>query len=559
MRFSAVSSILGLSLLALGCPADDGSGDDGVGGTQADGGGTEGTSTTATSTSAGTATEGVDETTAGPPPSDMIPARGIQISSVEANQGVGVLIGDNGGWVGPADRVARLLQGRVTLVRGFWQLDADFEPREIEAHLILEWPDGTVERRIDTKLVDGETFIGDPDRVFWWGIEGELTVPGITYAIELFETDPSYADGAPDTPPFFPSTEGTPQLIGIEDSYQLIKIVVVPFAYNDGAGCDSLPDTSESTMQLFHDLMLMQNPVDQVQLEIHDPIPWDRPGGTSYGEMNIFMSELRFDEGALPETYYYGLIDFCMYPDNNVVGQALGIPTDPTSMNSASQRVSSGYSNTPDLAAETFVHEVGHSAGRRHVACNGMEAGTNPSYPFPGGDVGEWGFGIVDFSWRHPTVHKDYMTYCSPTWVGTWGWNKIQPVIETLSMWDADYPGNNVSEPENPYNGSLLMGALLDDGTERWITVPGSLTGYEVASDTEIVFERADGATIRQPAVAQMMPDGDELLYLAPLPEAFENVTTVRRVSAGRVSPIDRASIGEHHHQRTVDRTKARR
>ncbi len=551
MRCAAVPYLIASSLLALGCPAEDDGSADGDGGTVADGGGTEGTAGSATSTSGASASDGVDVST-GAPPSDMIAARGIRIDSVEANQGVGVAIGEDGAWVGPADRVARLLQGRVTLVRGFWTLDADFQPREIEAHLILEWPDGTVERRIDTKMVDGESFIGDPDRVFWWGIEAELTVPGLTYSIELFETDPAFADGAPDAPPFFPEVEGTPQLIGIEDSYQLIKVVVVPFAYNDGAGCDSVPDTSPETMQLFHDLMLMQNPVDQVQLEVHEPIPWT--GNASYSALNVFMSGLRFDEGALPETYYYGLIDYCMYPEDNVVGQALNIPSDPTSMDAAAQRVSSGYSHTPELTAETFVHEVGHSAGRRHVTCNGMEGGPDPSYPFPGGDVGEWGFGVVDFSWRHPTVHKDYMTYCTPTWVGTWGWNKIQPVIETLSTWDADYPGNGNVGPEDPYSGSLLMGALLNDGTERWITVPGALTGNEVASDTEIVFERGDGTTIRQPAVAQIMPDGDEVLYLAPLPADFEGISSLRRVSGGRNHPIVRTSVDEHHRQRIVDR-----
>jgi hypothetical protein len=546
---------LGLWLLALGCPADDGGGGGGATESADDDGGTVGDGTAGSATGVVDGT-GVADDTAGPP-AGMIPARGISIDWVEANQGVGIPVGLDGAWVGPGERISRLLKNRVTLMRAFWVLEDNWEPREIEAHLILEWPDGTVERRIDSKVVDGAAFIGDLGRVFFWGIEAELTQPGLEYSIELFETDESYAADAPADPPFFPSVEGTPVLLGIEDSYQLIKVVVVPFAYNDGAGCDSVPDTSDETMQLFHDLMLMQNPVDRVEIEVHAPVPWT--GNGSYSALNLHMSQLRFDEGALPETYYYGLIDYCSYPDDNVVGQALNIPSDPTSMDAAGQRVSSGYSHVPELTAETFVHEVGHSAGRRHVACNGMEAGVDPSYPFPGGDVGEWGFGVVDFQLRHPTVNKDYMTYCSPTWVGTWGWNKIQPVVETLSTWDADYPGaQHQQEPSDPYSGSVMMGVTLPDGEERWITIPGAVTGTPDPSDTEIVFERDDGSVLRQPAVVQVQPDGDDLVFLAPLPPDFDRVVSITRRSGGREHAIDRALVAEHHQQRLVARTPTR-
>ncbi len=539
-------------MVAAGCPAEDG------GGT---GGETSAAETSAADTSGATnvtATGAVDSTgdgSSGGTGDGLVPASGLHIDWVEANQGVGIPIGQDGAWVGPGDRIARLLQGRVTLIRAFWQLDADWEPREIQAHLVLEWPDGTVDRRIDSKMIEDDAFIGDLGRVFFWGIEAELAVPGLTYSIELYEADGTPTEGAPTAPNFFPSVEGTPQLIGIEDSYQLIKAVIVPFNYNEpGGGCTTQPDTSDSTMQLFEDLLYMQNPVDATEIVLHEPIEWNEQL-TAFGQLNTFLSELRFDEGALPETYYYGLVDVCAGGLGDAGGQALGIPTNPTSMDAAYQRVSSGLSLQPDWSAETFVHEVGHSQGRMHVDCGGA-AGWDPTYPFDGGDVGEWGFGVIDFQLRHPTVNKDYMTYCHPTWVGTWGWNKVQPVIETLSTWDANYPGNGNVAPEDPYGGSLLLGVVLENGDETWITVPGGLTGYEVLGDAEVEYDFGNGVTVRTPAVMQLLPDTDDLKIVAPLPDRFEDVHAITRVVGGRRQLVERGAVREHHHQRLIHRRR---
>lgn len=541
--------VAGASMASAGCPASD---DGGVAETSGqDSGDDDGDGTATTGATAATETGAADST--GEPPAAMIPARDIAIDWVEANQGVGVPIGQDGAWVGPQERIARLLQNRVTLIRAFWTIPADWEPREIEAHLLLSWPDGTEDRLIQTKMVDAESFIGDLDRVFYWGIEAERALPGLTYAIELYEHDPAYADGAPDTPPFFPSVEGTPQLVGIEDSYQLIKVTVVPFNYDDGAGCSTEPDTSEETMQAFQDLLYMQNPVDAVEYTLHAPIDWNTPL-SSFGELNSFLSELRMDEGAPPEMYYYGLVDVCSGGLGGAGGQAFDIVAEPT-MDLAYARVSSGLWIDVDWSKETFVHEVGHTQGRRHVACDG-EGGPDPSYPHPGGDVGEWGFGVIDFGLRHPTVNKDYMTYCHPTWVGTWGWNKVQPFVETLSTWDPNYPGNGAPQDPgfDPYSGSLLVGTIGADGREFWITVPGGLSGHETYGDTEIELRFPGGRVSREPAAMHMLPDSEDWQVVMVLPDDFDAVEEITRVTGGRRHGVPRAAVRRHHHQRTVRR-----
>lgn len=509
---------------------------------------------------------------------------GILVDWVQANQGVGVKIGADGGQVGPTERDAPLIQDRITLIRAFWTVPDDWVPRDIEGRLIIRDSDGTEETFSNTAFVETDAFEGALERSFYWGLMADQVVPGLEYRVELYETTPDQDDLAEADPPPMLPVDGSTAFVGIEDSYLVLKTVVVPYIYDDGAGCSTTPDTSEETMQLFQDLMYQQNPIDRLDFEVHAPIVWDTPL-VAFGELHSHLVSLRFDEGAPPETYYYGLVDVCAGGLGGAGGQANGIPTDPVDPGQAFARVSAGLSLDPDWSSETFVHEVGHSQGRRHVACDG-EGGPDPTYPHDGGDVGEWGFGVIDFGLRHPTFYKDYMTYCHPTWVGTWGWNKVYPVISGLSEWDDGFPGGAVkpgggtsAAPKDPsvavvaaaadtdvYGGSLLMGTIGTDGSERWITIPGSLPAAAERGPMRIEM-RAGGRVIADVAAhVQTLPDGDGgMLVVAPLPEGWSDVTTVTRVGTGvgtgtvgsSRSTISRAAIGEHHRQREIRRVRA--
>jgi hypothetical protein len=523
-------------------------------------------------------TTGVDSTTGGPWEAPL--ARGgIAVEWVQANQGVGVSIGAEGTGVGPADRAAPLIANRITLFRAFWTVPDDWAPREIEGRLIVRHADGTEEVVTNTALVDGPAFEGDLNRSFYWGLMAEQTQPGLQYRVELYETTPDHdADPEPAVPPMLPN-DGSLAYVGIEDSYLVLKTVVVPYIYDDGAGCSTTPDTSEETMQLYQDLMFMQNPIDRLDFEIHEPIVWNTPL-ESFLPLHSHLVGLRGDDMAPPETYYYGLIDVCSGGLGGAGGQANGIPDDPVDPAMAYQRVSAGLSLDPDWSAETFVHEVGHSQGRRHVACDG-EAGTDPSYPYQGGDVGEWGFGVVDFLLRHPTVNKDYMTYCHPTWVGTWGWNKVYPVIRGLSEWDEGFPGGPPAPPGGtqasplelalsgnagkgatrslPFAGSVLIGSIEPNGREHWITAPGELPASAERGPVHVELRAAGTLVAELPAHVQSLQDGDGgTLVIVPLPDRWSEVTRITRVAGSDRSTVPRALVTEHHHQRLVRSTSKR-
>ena len=541
-----------LSSLLIGCPAEDPpQEEENTGGNTTEEATTEATTTSPTSTPT-TSTSTTDGSSSGDGV-DGIPATGgIRIDFIEANQGIGVKIGENGRWVGPEGRTAPLVARRVTLVRVFWTVPDDWEPREIEGRITFYLPDGTTITDSEVETVSADSFVGTLDDSFDFGLMADQALPGVGYSVELYEVDPAFADPAVTAPPRLPEDEES-VLVGVEDSWQKLKVVIVPFNYDNGGNCVTEPDLTESTMQLYYDKMLQMNPIDTLEIEIHDTLEWNTPL-ESLGEINSLLSDLRFEEGAPPETYYFGHIDVCAGGIDGAAGLAHGIPNDPT-MENAYQRVSTGVSYDPELSAETFVHEVGHSQGRSHIACNGEEGGPDPTYPNKGGDIGEWGFGVVDFMLRHPTATKDYMTYCTPTWVSNFGWNKVYPTIRTLSTWDPEYPGNGAPGPDaDPYKGSLLVGTLLPSGKEIWNTVPGAVAEHELTDDTQIEFSIGGEVLARQPARVTEIPDSRDLLVVTPLPEGFDAVDTITRVTADRRVTIDRARVRLAHHKRAIKR-----
>jgi hypothetical protein len=470
---------------------------------------------------------------------DRVPARGISLDWVEANQGVAVPIGANGGPVEPADRMAALIANRRTLIRAHWVVDEDWKTREIEAQLQLRYVDGRREVLAQRRLVAGPSSPSDLELTFSWGLEADEVEPGLRYQVSLWETGEPEGD-APNSPPRLPIDGDA--FVGVEDSYLLLKVIVVPFDYDDGQGCSQKPDTSDEAMQRFHDALYMQNPVDRVELTLHDPVAWNQP--LEYiSELLPYLSDLRFQEGAPSETFYYGVVSTCGGLHGGV---AYGVPEDPTSPDAAYQRVAAG-----DAGRETvFVHEIGHTLGRAHILCRGDELAANPLYPHEGGDIGAWGFGVVDFELRHSTVNKDYMTYCSPRWVGPWGWSRVYPVIRVLSMWDEGYPGGARSA-QDPHGGALLVGLILPNDEAIWHTVPGAIDVGGAHDEQHIEFSAGNRVIATRSTRVSELPDGaGESMVVAELPPEFETADSLTWIYGERRVAIDPSSVRRGHQPR---------
>ena len=63
-----------------------------------------------------------------------------------------------------------------------------------------------------------------------------------------------------------------------------------------------------------------------------------------------------------------------------------------------------------------IAHELGHNLSLSHAPCGGPD-GVDPYYPYPGGNIGAWGYDILSGELINPNM-PDIMSYCyPPAWI----------------------------------------------------------------------------------------------------------------------------------------------
>ncbi len=512
-----LAMMLGVALVACGpetSSTSSNASEGGTSGTSDDPGTTDPAPTTGDSdegtTSGEGGTSGVDEsgTTMTEPEFEPYPARGIRLSEVYANQGVGVPIVRDGAWVDGSGRNAALVPERTTMIRGYWELDEGFEPRVIMARLTLTSPDGTEEVADRTFEVTQNSSPSQIDTNMYFVIPGELIPLGVRFQIELFETEYGYENLPEPEQTVYPPQPG---FLGVEDKDLALSVVLVPVRHNQGPECPEAPEISDEEMQYLSDQLFMQNPVQRVEMERRAPVDYNG-SLNSFSPLLNFLADLRAQDNADPAAYYYGVVRPCDGGAEGVGGQAISIPDFPT-LNNAWTRVSMGrwYAGL-SATANTFVHEVGHTQGRRHVFCNGEEGGADPSYPYEAGDIGVWGFGVLDFTLYTPTNGKDYMTYCGNTWVSDWTWMRVLPFIEEITSWGAADAVPDTSK-------RVLIG-LVDPtaGEETWFVTQGAAEGIQTFGTEPMHLTQPGGGEQTLDGVYGPMGDGDSYVVAVDLP-----------------------------------------
>ncbi len=533
------------ALLATAC-GDDVSSSDAEGGTQA---GTTSTSSSAgdpsaseTSSDASTGADGssgdvADSSTTAAPPEALEFARYIRLDRLSANQATQVGLVDDGIEIPAEDYNTRIISGRRTLIRGFWSLHAEFEPREIVGRLTIDYPDGTQLEQDRVQFVEGESSDGAGASSFQWLLEPEQVVPGMRYRARLLEPDPQSdaAMGEVSSPPPIAPLAG-PGTLALYDVPLELKVLLVPVRH-EFEGCTSTPDITEQDVEDMRHELEQNNPVQRAEFSVREPMVYTETIGDAGGFSPLLaaLAQARAEDDPEPNLYYYGLVDPCDGYPPGLLGQAIAIAGPPT-MNNGQDRISTGrWNGSGAAAAETFVHEVGHTQGRRHVRCSGGEAGIDASYPHDGGRIGVWGFGIYDFELRSPSGGRDYMTYCSNEWVSDYGWEQTLDVIEVLTSFDAQ------DAPQRP-DDVVLAGIEHEDGTATW------WTQHSVVHPTQLGGARArftlDSGLVDVPASVRPLPHSTRARYIEiPLRDDLRSARAVELDAGGHHSRIDLARV----------------
>ncbi|MGH1348967.1 MAG: hypothetical protein ACRBN8_45965 [Nannocystales bacterium] len=524
-------TVISLSAILLLACGDDvgnaGSGGETEGGSSGtDTSGTSaGTSDSGTTDDSQTGTSAADDSTSTGDEPEAVPdfARDIRLDRLTVNQATQVEVVAGGLEVAPEDYNTRVISGRRTLVRGFWSLHANFEPRDIMGRLTISYPDGTSVEQDFVQFVDGESSDGAGAASFQWLLEPEEVVPGMMYRARLFEMPGSKAPGELSDPPPVVPLAG-PGALGLYDIPLQLRVVLVPVQH-EFEGCSRTPDITETDVDAMRMELEQNNPVQAATFEIREPMVYTETIGDSGGFSPLLaaLARARAADNPDPSVYYYGLVDPCDGYPPGLLGQAIAIAGPPT-MDNGQQRISTGrWNGSGAAAAETFVHEVGHTQGRRHVRCSGGEAGIDAAYPHAGGRIGVWGFGIYDFELRSPSGGRDYMTYCSNEWVSDYGWEQTLEVIETLTGFDL------ADRSQDP--GAVLAGMVHEDGSTEWWTQPGRVDPSTASGTAR--FETPEGS-VETVARVLPVPHGHNARYIeVPLTEAARTMTAVNVSAPG--------------------------
>lgn len=345
------------------------------------------------------------------PPAAMVGAAGVSITEVAIYQGLKRDLMLSGA---PAEGGVPLIAGRDGVVRVFYTTDEGYAGGEVVGRLEI---DGADPIEVSGTLRPASTD-GDVSSTLNFTVPGSLVGETFGYRVSILEESTAADNAAARWP-----AEGA-QDVAIEGAKNTLRVVFAPVRYDfDGSG--RLPDLSEATLESYRARLQQLFPVSGVEVSVREPMAWDQeisPNGDGWNEIIARLIDLRAEDGAPDDAYYYGLFNptetlaqFCS--QGCLLGATL-LNDGPPEEGEVALRLALGL-GFPDYAADTIPHELGHAHGRKHADCG---SGIDPlsidhDYPYEEGLIGEWGLDPATLQLYPPTVTTDIMSYCPVQWV----------------------------------------------------------------------------------------------------------------------------------------------
>jgi hypothetical protein len=465
-------------------------------------------------------------------------ATGIAIVEVEANQGVAVALAEGGAVVPVAQRNARLIHGRATLLRAMWRVEPGFSARTIEGVLTLVHPDGTTRTYSEERMVSGDSDPESEASTMAWRLEAEDVVPGMSYSIELLEVGQGQAGLTPSRP--FP--DGGEGELAIEATTMRLPIVAIPVTTPEGGV------VVDATLQeAFVNRLLATYPVQSVDVTWRQP--WIRSSRlTQEEDAWEFLAEARAEDGG-GASYYHLLLDpdtCCDDSNGQFTWGGLGFVVDEKSLEygyygdaMSMMFVSTGYY---DEAMEVVIHELGHNHGRDHAPC-GDPDGPDAAYPYANATIEHIGWDsdndalVLPIDAELGSTTHDFMSYCFPSWWSDYSWRALTDRVERMSVLQG--------QAAPPWDGVELRAYVREDVSTKWSVMPAAYRSTPVAAgDGMLRMIGSDGAVVRGvPVVTMRVEDSPVTIVRANI----SDVGTFSRVElqvGDRWVEADRVELG---------------
>jgi hypothetical protein len=405
------------------------------------------------------------------PQADMAPADGVSITRIAVYQGVERKLMEGGA---AQSSTTPVVAGREALLRIFY--DAP-QPVSLTARLTVA---GEV---FDKEItVGGTSTTGQLTSSINFELPASLVSLGASYRVELLQ--PIAETSGSNAAATYPAAGGTASLETKKAG--TLRIKLVPIQYNaDGSG--RMPDTSAAQLQKYENDFYAMYPVEHVDLSVRSAVGWNNnvtAGGGGWGNLLNAIADLRQQDSAPFDTYYYGIFSpassFSTYCSGGCV---LGLGFVGSAMDSYG-RAAIGIGFSGDVSVDTALHELGHNHGREHAPCGGA-SGTDGSYPHSGAKIGAWGYNLLTQALYPPNDFVDLMSYCDPAWISDYNFTAIFNRIAQVSGADYYVP---------PAQQNLTyQRAMVDEGGELTWLSPISLERPPVGIAAPATIETASG------------------------------------------------------------------
>jgi Peptidase M66 len=266
-------------------------------------------------------------------------------------------------------------------------------------------------------------------------------------------------------------------------------------------------------------------PVAATDVDIRAPYTTTAPalqGSNANLAWNTILNELVALRAAdASARYYYGVVK---------VGYSSGVAG--LGYVGGSAHTAMGWDYLPS-GVNIMAHEVGHNLGRQHAPC-GNPSGPDPAYPYPGGQIGVWGFDVTSLALKAPTL-TDVMSYCSPNWISDYNWSAMIAYRQSGP--------NNAPAPGSVGAGLLVWGRITPGGIvlEPAFQVPVANVALPRPGANRLDLLAADGSALQQiPFEASEvadLPGGTERHFAFVLPlngQVQQGLAALRVVAGGR-------------------------
>ena len=294
----------------------------------------------------------------------------------------------------------------------------------------------------------------------------------------------------------------------------LFDLTLIPFLWSQNPD-SSIVDLIEAVAADPESHVLLEDtrrllPVAEMRVTAHGPVVTSSNGGFH------ILSEteaIRVMEGGTG--HYMGML-----PEFSNVGGVADWP---------------GRSSASVPYSSTVAHELGHNMNLQHAPCGTVG---DPSYPYPDGSIGAWGYDFRRGGSLVPNSAKDLMSYCSGHWIGDYHFTNAlryrlfdeRPPAPPPTADRSRLLGGGVNADAVPYLEPAFVveapAALPDSAGEYQISGRAD-TGAQLFSLRFTMPETADG-------------DGSSsFAFVLPIPSRWEALASITLTGPGGSFTLD--------------------